>query len=79
MALVTLNMFLFLQPGLCEPSWSDQEVWAHVLQAVLPQQRQGHWLHQGIHGCAVVIIVINLPWISRTLVLGDSIAVFVSI
>jgi len=47
MALVTLNMFVFLQPGLCEPSWSDQEVWPHVLQAVLPQQRQGHRLHQG--------------------------------
>uniref|UniRef100_A0A0D3HP81 Uncharacterized protein n=1 Tax=Oryza barthii TaxID=65489 RepID=A0A0D3HP81_9ORYZ len=33
-------------PGLREPSWADQEVWAHVLQAVLPQQRQGYWLHQ---------------------------------
>ena len=61
MALVTLNMFLFLQPGLCEPSWSDQEVWAHVLQAVLPQQRQGHWLHQGIHGCAVESLL-RLIW-----------------
>jgi hypothetical protein len=36
----------FWQPGLREPSWADQEVWAHVLQAVLPQQRQGYWLHQ---------------------------------
>uniref|UniRef100_A0A0D9V489 Uncharacterized protein n=1 Tax=Leersia perrieri TaxID=77586 RepID=A0A0D9V489_9ORYZ len=33
-------------PGVREPSWADQEVRAHVLQAVLPQQRQGHWLHQ---------------------------------
>ncbi|AQK78664.1 40S ribosomal protein S29, partial [Zea mays] len=33
-------------PCLCEPSWTDQEVRADVLQAVLPQQCQGHWLHQ---------------------------------
>jgi len=33
-------------PGLRQPSWTDQEVRADVLQAVLPQQRQGHWLHQ---------------------------------
>ena len=76
---VLIRTCSLLQPGLREPSWTDQEVRTDVLQAVLPQQRQGHWLHQGIHGCAVVIIVINLPWISRTLVLGDSIAVFVSI
>jgi len=57
MALVTLNMVVFLQPGLCESSWSDQEVRAHVLQAVLPQQRQGHWLHQGIHDCAVELLL----------------------
>jgi hypothetical protein len=42
-------MFVVLQPGLREPSRSDQEVRAHVLQAVLPQQRQGHWFHQGVH------------------------------
>ncbi|EAZ20624.1 hypothetical protein OsJ_36239 [Oryza sativa Japonica Group] len=33
-------------PGVREPSWTDQEVRAHVLQTVLPQQRQGHRLHQ---------------------------------
>ena len=33
-------------PGLWKLPWTDQEVWADVLQAVFPQQRQGHWLHQ---------------------------------
>lgn len=33
-------------PGLWKLAWTDQEVWADVLQAVFPQQCQGHWLHQ---------------------------------
>lgn len=40
-------LLMCCQPCLWEPTWFDQEVWAHVLQAVLPQQRQGDWLHQG--------------------------------
>jgi hypothetical protein len=36
------------QPRVRQPPWPDPEVRAHVLQAVLPQQRQGHRLHQGI-------------------------------
>jgi hypothetical protein len=36
------------QPRLRESSWTDQEVRADVLPPVLPQQRQGHRLHQGI-------------------------------
>jgi len=37
----------FYQPGVRQPTWIDPEVWAHVLQAVFPQQRQGDWLYQG--------------------------------
>ncbi|KAM1013067.1 hypothetical protein TB2_043072 [Malus domestica] len=33
-------------PSVWKPSWVDPEVRADVLQAVLPQQRQGDWLHQ---------------------------------
>ncbi|KAM1133853.1 hypothetical protein ACFX19_043762 [Malus domestica] len=33
-------------PSVWKPSWVDPEVRAHVLQAVLPQQRQGDWFHQ---------------------------------
>ncbi|KAF4364393.1 hypothetical protein F8388_006970, partial [Cannabis sativa] len=33
-------------PCVWKPPWFDQEVWSHVLQTVLPQQRQGDWLHQ---------------------------------
>jgi hypothetical protein len=64
-------MFVVLQPGLREPSRSDQEVRAHVLQAVLPQQRQGHWFHQGVHSCALKLVLeINLLWINRNLILS---------
>uniref|UniRef100_A0A453K3J4 Uncharacterized protein n=1 Tax=Aegilops tauschii subsp. strangulata TaxID=200361 RepID=A0A453K3J4_AEGTS len=42
-------------PGLWELPWTDQEVWADVLQAVFPQQRQGHWLHQAsVLRCALL-------------------------
>ncbi|RXH72851.1 hypothetical protein DVH24_012535 [Malus domestica] len=34
-------------PSVWKPSWVDPEVCADVLQAVLPQQCQGDWLHQG--------------------------------
>ncbi|KHN30432.1 hypothetical protein glysoja_033170 [Glycine soja] len=33
-------------PCVWESSWIDQEIWAYVLQAVLPKQCQGNWLHQ---------------------------------
>ncbi|CAN6682254.1 unnamed protein product [Malus baccata var. baccata] len=33
-------------PSVWKPSWVDPEVCADVLQAVLPQQCQGDWLHQ---------------------------------
>ncbi|KAL6296155.1 hypothetical protein ACE6H2_004297 [Prunus campanulata] len=33
-------------PGMWKPSWVDPEVRLDVLQAVLPQQRQGNRLHQ---------------------------------
>ncbi|CAN6721698.1 unnamed protein product [Malus baccata var. baccata] len=33
-------------PSVWKPSWVDPEVRPDVLQAVLPQQRQGDWLHQ---------------------------------
>ncbi|KAI4970861.1 hypothetical protein ZWY2020_001775 [Hordeum vulgare] len=33
-------------PGLRKLAWTDQKVWADMLQAVFPQQCQGHWLHQ---------------------------------
>ena len=42
-----LLFFPVLQPCVWESSWIDQEIWAYVLQAVLPKQCQGNWLHQG--------------------------------
>ena len=45
---VLTQVWSLWQPGLRQPSWTDQEVRADVLQAVLPQQRQGHRLHQGM-------------------------------
>ncbi|KAF4382359.1 hypothetical protein G4B88_011311 [Cannabis sativa] len=46
--LISYNFFVLIQiqPCVWKPPWFDQEVWSHVLQTVLPQQRQGDWLHQ---------------------------------
>ena len=41
------NPSIVMQPGLRKPPWNHSQVRSHVLQTVLPQQRQGDWLHQG--------------------------------
>jgi hypothetical protein len=46
---------LLLQPCLRQLAWPDPEVRADVLQAVLPQQRQGNRLHQGMRAATQLI------------------------
>ncbi|KAM2544236.1 hypothetical protein TB1_015948 [Malus domestica] len=45
-------------PSVWKPSWVDPEVCADVLQAVLPQQCQGDWLHQGMNSIYLVFFVL---------------------
>jgi hypothetical protein len=51
--------FCCFQPCLRQLAWPDPEVRADVLQAVLPQQRQGHWLHQGIRASTLLARFLN--------------------
>jgi hypothetical protein len=44
-----------LQPCLRQLAWPDPEVRADVLQAELPQQRQGNRLHQGMRAATQLI------------------------
>ena len=46
--MLTLFLYMFLQPCLRESSCYNQKVWSYVLQTMLPQQCQGNWVHQGL-------------------------------